>query len=400
MKRMRRGALAAAGVMILGIGVAVTMVKAQAPKPASRPLPAFEIDPAWPQVPSKWVLGLVSGVNVDAQDHIWVLHRPRTVRPEEKGRAAPAVLEFDASGKFIQAWGGPGDGYEWPGTEHGISVDPKGFVWIAGSGDNDHQILKFTRDGKFVRQIGRSGQSKGNADTANVNGAADVFVYPKTNEVFVADGYGNRRVIVFDADTGAFKRMWGAFGNLPADPKPGEPLFSSDEETGDGPPQFNGVHSVRVSNDGLVYVCDRDNQRVQVFTLDGKYLKQVFVSRGKMPASTATGTVLGKPLKELEDVVRQDPTSPSRTAFSPDREQQFLYVLDRRYQRAAILDRKTLEIVGHFGGGVGSAPGQFFVLHDLAADSKGNVYTAEVNNGGNRRAQKFTYKGLMPANSK
>lgn len=400
MKRMQNGTLAVAGVVILGIGVVGTLLNAQAAKPAERPLPSFEIDPSWPQVPSQWVLGLVSGVNVDALDHIWVLHRPRTARPEEKGRAAPAVLEFDASGKFIQAWGGPGEGYEWPNTEHGISVDPKGFVWIAGSGKADHQILKFTRDGKFVRQIGRSGQSKGNKDTANVNGAADVFVYPKTNEVFVADGYGNRRVIVFDADTGAFKRMWGAFGNVPADPKPGEPLFSSDDEVGDGPPQFNGVHSVRVSNDGLVYVCDRDNQRVQVFTIEGKYLNQVFISRGKMPASTATSTVLGKPLKELEDVVRQDPTSPSRTAFSQDREQQFLYVLDRRYQRAAVLDRKTMQIVGYFGGGVGSAPGQFFVLHDLAADSKGNVYTAEVNNGGNRRAQKFTYKGLVPSGGK
>ena len=400
MKRMQNRTLALAGVVILGIGVVGTLLHAQAAKPMERPLPSFEVDPSWPQVPSKWVLGLVSGVNVDAQDHIWVLHRPRTARPEEKDRAAPPVLEFDASGKFIQAWGGPGEGYEWPNTEHGISVDPKGFVWIAGSGDADHQILKFTRDGKFVRQIGRSGQSKGNKDMANVNGAADVFVYPKTNEVFVADGYGNRRVIVFDADTGAFKRMWGAFGNEPADPKPSEPLFSSDDEVGDGPPQFNGVHSVRVSNDGLVYVCDRDNQRVQVFTLDGKFLNQVFISRGKMPASTATGTVLGKPLKELEDLVRQDPTSPSRTAFSPDREQQFLYVLDRRYQRAAVLDRKTMQIVGYFGGGVGSAPGQFFVLHDLAADSKGNVYTAEVNNGGNRRAQKFTYKGLRPAGGK
>ncbi len=400
MKHIRLAVLTLAGLAILGAHQPAGQLMAQAPAQAARQVPTFQVDPAWPKVPSKWALGLVSGINVDSQDHIWVLHRPRTVKPEDKGRAAPAVLEFDANGTFIQAWGGPGAGYEWPNTEHGISVDPKGFVWIAGSADDDHQILKFTRDGKFVRQIGRSGQSKGNKDTANVNGAADVFVYPKTNEVFVADGYGNRRVIVFDADTGAFKRMWGAFGNTPADPAPGEALFSPDDMTGDGPPQFNGVHSVRVSADGLVYVCDRDNQRVQVFTLDGKYQRQVFVSRGKMPASTATGTVLGKPLKDLENLVREDPTSPSRTAFSPDAEQRFMYVLDRRYQRAAILERKSLEIVGYFGGGVGSEPGKFFVLHDLAADSKGNVYTAEVNNNGNRRAQKFVYKGLSAAPAK
>jgi DNA-binding beta-propeller fold protein YncE len=356
-------------------------------------VPAFQVDPKWPQLPGKGVLGLVSGIAVDADDHVWVLHRPRTVRPNET--AAPAVLEFDASGKFIQAWGGPGQGYEWPGTEHGISVDSRGFVWIGGSGNKDHQVLKFTKNGKFLLQIGRAGQSKGNTDTANVNGPADVFLYAKTNEVFVADGYGNRRVIVFDADTGAFKRMWGAFGNVPADPKPKEPLFSADDETGNGPQQFNGVHAVRVSNDDLVYVCDRDNQRIQVFTLAGKYLTQVFISRGKMPPSQATGTALGKPLKDLEDEVLRDPSAASRTAFSPDPGQRFLYVIDRRHQRVLILDRKSLQTLGSFGGGIGSAPGQFYILHDIAADSKGNIYTAEVNNNGNRRAQKFAIRSKL-----
>ena len=384
-----------ASVVVVSPGTSVT-TNAQSGQ-AAREIPQFQVDPAWPKaLPNNWVFGLVSGINVDSQNHIWVIHRPRTIRPEHKGRAAPAVVEFDQAGNFIQAWGAPGQGYEWPNTEHGISVDPRGFVWIAGSSvGKDTQILKFTKDGKFVLQIGRAGASKGNTDTANVNGAADVFYYAKTNEIFVADGYGNRRIIVYDGDTGAFKRMWGAFGNVPADRKQGEPTFTADDDTSkDGPPQFNGVHSVRISNDGLVYVCDRDNQRVQVFTLQGKFVNQVFVSRGKMPLSTSTATSwLGKPLKELEDGILTDPTSPSRTAFSPDSEQRFLYVLDRRYQRVAIMDRKSLATLGYFGGGVGNAPGQFYVLHDLAADSQGNIYTAEVNNEGNRRAQKFVYKG-------
>jgi DNA-binding beta-propeller fold protein YncE len=371
---------------------------AQSRRTSARQVPQFEVDPTWPKkLPNNWVLGLVSGVNVDALDHVWVLHRPRTVKPEQKNTAAPAVLEFDAAGNFIQGWGGPGSGYEWPETEHGISVDSRGFVWLAGSSvGKDNQILKFTQAGKFVLQIGHAGQSKGNTDTDNVNGAADVALYAKTNEIFVADGYGNRRVIVYDATSGRFKRMWSAFGNVPADPKPGEPRFASDDEDGPGPQQFNGVHSVRVSNDDLVYVCDRDNQRVQVFTLAGKYVSQVFISRGKMPLSTATGlSWFGKPLKEVEDDVLKDPSAASRTAFSPDRDQQFLYVLDRRHQRILILDRKALEILGSFGGGLGTAPGQFYVLHDLASDSHGNVYTAEVNGNGNRRAQKFVFKGMV-----
>lgn len=388
------GVALVAGVALCAAGITVG---AQGRQPSARQVPQFEVDPSWPKkLPNNWVLGLVSGVNVDAQDHVWVLHRPRTVKPEQKGMAAPAVLEFDAAGNFIRGWGGPGEGYEWPNTEHGISVDSRGFVWLAGSSvGKDSHILKFTQAGKFVLQIGRAGQSRGNADTANVNGAADVALYAKTNEIFVADGYGNRRVIVYDADTGAFKRMWSAFGNVPADPKPGEPVFASDDEGGPGPQQFNGVHSVRVSNDDMVYVCDRDNQRVQVFMLAGKYVSQVFISRGTMPPSTATGmSWFGEPLKNVEDGILKDPSAASRTAFSPDREQRFLYVLDRRHQRILILERKTLEILGSFGGGLGTAPGQFYVLHDLATDSRGNVYTAEVNNNGNRRAQKFVFKGM------
>jgi hypothetical protein len=383
-----------------------------------RTIPRFQVDPAWPKLPSKWVLGLVSGVNVDPQDHIWVIHRPRTVKPEDKERAAPPVLEFDATGNFIQGWGGPGAGYEWPDTEHGVTVDHKGFVWIAGSAERDGQILKFTKTGKFVMQIGHSGASQGNTDTENVHGAADVYVYPKTNEVFVADGYFNRRIIVFDADTGKFKRMWGAFGNTATDPPPppdtgstgrgrggrggrGGGLPPPDQsEDGPGADQFNLVHSARISNDGILYVSDRANQRVQVFTPDGEYVTQVFISRKKAPPSALPGTALGRPVSELADGLANARMTASRTAFSQDREQRFLYVIDRVRQQIAILDRKSLEILGYFGEGIGSAPGQFYILHDVAVDSKGNAYTAEVNDNGNRRAQKFAYKGMSPMATK
>jgi hypothetical protein len=373
---------------------------AQAGLRGARQIPTFQVDPSWPQVPAKWVLGLVSGVTVDAEDHVWVLHRPGTVEPEKKAMAAPALLEFDTSGKFLQAWGGPGAGYEWLNTEHGVAIDHKGNVWLAGSAAEDAQILKFTQTGKFLMQIGKSGQSKGNTDTQNVRGAADVTISGKTNEVFVADGYNNRRIIVFDADTGAFKRMWGAFGNVPTDPPPppagrgrGRGVPPDASVDGPGADQFNLVHSARISNDGLVYVSDRANRRVQVFTPDGKYVTQVFINRARTP-SAQTGTAFGKPIKELADGLVNGAMTASRTAFSPDPEQRFLYVIDRVTQRIAILDRKSLEVLGHFGGGIGSDPGQFYILHDIAADSKGNIYTAEVNNDGNRRAQKFTFKGM------
>jgi DNA-binding beta-propeller fold protein YncE len=403
---MRRTLGLAIVVAALAIGVGgyyTHVLHAQA-----RQIPQFQVDASWPKVPSKWVLGLVSGVAVDSRDHIWVLHRPRTVPPADKDRAAPAVLEFDNNGTFIQAWGGPGPGYEWFEIEHGLSFDDKGNVWLAGSGAGDGQILKFTRDGKFLKQIGHAGQSKGNTDTENVKGAADVTYYAKTNEIFVADGYNNRRIIVFDADSGKFKRMWGAFGNVPTDPPPpppGQPrrgngLPPADTAIeGPGQDQFNLVHSARISSDGLVYVSDRGNQRVQVFTPEGKYITQVFISRQKWAPSTLTGMLRGKPLAQLEDGLRNARWTASRTAFSPDKEQKYLYVLDRPREQIAILDRKSLEVLGYFGDGIGGAPGQFYVLHDIVSDSKGNVYTAEVNDDGGRRSQKFVYKGMGPARS-
>ncbi len=345
-------------------------------QPQNQAMPVFEVDPAWPALPNNWVLGVVSSVATDKRDHVWILHRPRTVAENLKGRSAPPVLEFDAAGKFVRAWGGEAAGHDWPATEHGITIDYKDHIWIGGSGVTDDFLLKFTKEGTFVKQFGAKGQSKGNPDRTNVNRSADTFVYPKTNEAFVADGYGNRRVIVFDADSGAFKRMWGAFGKPPdSDPPatanpPGAGAALDTE--GEGSPRFsNPVHAVKISNDGLVYVADRSNRRVQVFTPDGTYVNQVFINR----AGPSNGSAAG-------------------LGFSPDAQQQFLYVSDLGNSHLAVVNRKTLQVLYQFGSR-GTKPGDFQAPHHLAVDSKGNLYTAEVNPG--NRAQKFVFKGLATA---
>jgi DNA-binding beta-propeller fold protein YncE len=337
-------------------------------------VPSFRVEPAWPTIPNGWQFGEVASVSIDAQDHVWILQRPGSLSAEEAPRAAPPVLEFDAAGRFVQAWGGPGEGYEWPESEHGIHVDPAGHVWIGGNGAKDHQILKFTKAGAFVMQIGRAGQSTGNADTGNLNQPADAFVHAPTNELFVADGYGNRRVIVFDAETGGFKRMWGAFGNPPTDgaPNPADP-----DADPDGAPQFvQPVHAVRVSNDGQVYVSDRGGKRVQVFRLDGTYVTQVFIGRDCEAPECGNGTTAAS------------------TTFSTDPAQRFLYVANRSQAKVMVFDRETLTLLDEFGQW-GSAPGDFGTLHHMGADSNGNLYVTEVTpvSPANRRVQKFT---LLP----
>ncbi len=309
---------------------------------------------------------------MDASDHVWVLHRPWSLTDDEKAQnpeaacctAAPPVLEFTAEGQFLRGWGGPGAGYEWPEDEHAIHVDHKRNVWITSaggprlSGGKENQILKFTSDGKFLLQIGRRGMSKGSLDTANVNNAADLQVDPATNELYVADGYVNRRVIVFDADTGAFKRMWGAYGKPPDDAAPRTASY-------DGPPpaQFTLVHGIRVSRDGKVYVADRRNNRMQVFTTAGVFDREIFVER----ATKLLGTSFS-------------------VAFSPDPAQRRLYLADAGNGRVHIYDRTTLKEIWSIGR-IGRYAGQFIFLHALATDSRGHLYTAEVGTG--RRVQKF-----------
>jgi hypothetical protein len=346
---------------------------AQAAKAQGRSLPIFEVDRAWPKVPPQYKRGDPSSIAIDAQDNAWVLHRPRTlVKPEDAAKAAPPVIVFDTAGNFIKAWGGAGNGYEWPEREHGIHIDYKGFVWLGGNNCPtnglpglkrvaDDQLLKFTQDGKFVMQIGHSNQSKGNSDTRNLHRAADVWVHQPTNELFVADGYGNHRVAVFDADSGAFKRMWGAFGNKPVDDDHCEvvtPTTFSDP----GPQQLSIVHAIRVAKDGTVYVADREYRRVQMFTKDGKFVKQL---------------------------VRNSAPFARDLALSPDANQQFLYVGGG--DGVFIVDRKTLEIVGNI-----QPAGMIGAGHQIATDSKGNLYIAQTGAG----MQKLTFKGMSSASSR
>ena len=322
-------------------------------------VPVFEVDKAWPKIPPKWKTGDPSSFAIDAQDNVWLLHRPRTLlKPEDAKMAAPPVMVFDGAGNFIKAWGGAGNGFEWPEREHAIHIDAKGFVWITGNNCPtngiegvrpvaDDQIVKFTQEGKFVLQIGKSNQSKGNADTANVHRAGDLQVHPQTNELFVADGYGNTRVVVFNPDTGAFKRMWGAFGAAPVDDDSCAVRTPKAFPAGDGPKIFNTVHALRVSKDGLVYVADRENRRVQVFTPGGKYINQAI----------KTDTPFARDL-----------------AFSADPQQQYLYVGNGA--DIQIVDRKSMRIVGAIkpAGALGSG-------HHIATDSKGNLYVAATGMG-------------------
>jgi DNA-binding beta-propeller fold protein YncE len=377
--------------------------------------PRFEVDPLWPKpLPNKWILGQTIGVSVDAQDHIWIIHRAGSLEPGEVHATtnpptaqccapAPPILEFDSAGNLVGHWGGPGAGYDWPDSNHGITVDYRGNIWIGGNGRgtppagrgrgpgtpvagqnrqqdesqsqagasfNDNMVLKFTRDGKFLMQIGKPSSSKGSNDVANLRLPAKTFVDKETNELYVADGYGNHRVIVFDAETGQYKRHWGAYGAKPDDADLGryDPA---------APPakQFrNPVHCADLSNDRLLYVCDRVNDRIQVFKPEGTFIKEAFFNKETL----GSGSVW--------DI-----------AFSRDAQQRFLYLADGENDKVHVILRETLELITSFGEG-GRQPGEFYGVHSIATDSRGNVYTTETYRG--QRVQKFVYKGMAPVTKK
>ena len=339
--------------------------------------PRFEVDPFWPKpLPNHWVLGSTIGLSVDAQDHVWVIHRPQSVEDNFKAAdlkpplgaccsVAPPVLEFDQAGNLVGHWGGPGAGYEWPESNHGITVDHDGNVWIGGNGNSDTQILKFTKTGQFLLQVGKQGVHEGSNDTHNFWRAAKIFPDPAAGEVYVADGYGNRRVVVLDAATGRYKRHWGAYGARPDD----APVPAYDPKA---PPSrhFDNVHCASVSQDGFVYVCDRANDRVQVFRKDGRFVKEAFFEK----ETRRSGSVW--------DI-----------AFSRDPQQTYLYIANGVNQKISVVLRSTLEVLTAFGDG-GRQPGQFFGVHNLDTDSRGNLYATETYSGA--RVQRFIYKGVGP----
>lgn len=398
MKRRRNLIVAVSLVALIGalwVGQAALKATATAQGAQMVQAPRFEVDPLWPKpLPNDWLLGNTIGVWVDDQDVIWIIHRSSaSLENQERGaeanpptgeccRGAPPVLAFDKQGNLVRSWGAkPGEtgpGWEWPMSNHGIFVDHQGYVWIGGNNRGDSHILKFTKDGRFVAQYGKANARRTGTgpdaqptyagdsnDSRNFWGVAKIFVDSRDNEAYVADGYFNKRVAVLDANTGAMKRHWGAYGNRPDDSYVFPPRNPS------SPPaqQFRGpVHCADLSVDNLVYVCDRQSNRLQVFTKEGRFVKEAFIA----PNSLGEGSTW--------DV-----------AFSRDPQQRYLFLADGRNMKVRVLLRETLEEITNFGDG-GRQPGLFYAVHSIAIDSEGNLYTTETYRG--QRVQKFVYRGM------
>jgi hypothetical protein len=355
----------------LGMGIVLSLFSEAETVVAQEP-PKFKVDPSWPkELPNNWIMGQVGGMAMDRHDHIWVLQRPGLDTVDELGAAqtpplsqccfaAPPVLEFDINGNLLQSWGGPGEGFDWPKREHGIYVDKDDNVWISGAGTGDRQILKFKNDGHFLMQIGHPSADPVNSLRTDILGLpAGMELDSQAHEIYIADGYMNKRVIVYDSDKGTFKRLWGAYGNPPsdADPGPYNPAAPPDR-------QFrNPVHCVHISRDGLVYVCDRVNDRLQAFTKQGKFVKEFFVR----PQTLAIGSVW-------------------QFAFSADENQKYLLVADGENNVIWTLRREDGAVVGQTGHN-GRNAGQFHWVHQIVSDTQGNLYTGEVDTG--QRIQKF-----------
>jgi hypothetical protein len=410
------GAVIAAVASFLGVGSMVMNKRAQA---AGVMAPRFEVDPLWPKpLPNHWVIGQTIGLDVDSRDNVWIIHRPgsfdssgkETYAMTDSARccvAAPDVLEFNPAGELIGHWG-RAEGHDWPSSNHGITVDSKGNVWLGANGPgqsapppgaaaapagaptptrgagangpeagvsrsgatagsyHDSFILKFTADGHFLGEIGGANKSKGSNDAESVRGVAQIR-FNNEGELIAADGYGNKRVSVWDPETMKLKRYWGAYGNKQIDdaaPGPYDPKAPVAK-------QFrNPVHCAVPSNDGLIYVCDRVNDRIQIFKNDGTYVKEIFVLKN----TRGDGSVW-------------------EIAFSKDKNQKYLYLADGANEQIHIFDRASMNELTAFGDG-GRQPGQFYAVHNIATDSKGNIYTTETYRG--QRVQKFTYRGLAP----
>jgi hypothetical protein len=393
----RRNLVVGAGfgalLVMLAVGQTVLEKTAAAQSKAGVQAPRFEVDPLWPKpLPNHWILGSAIGVWVDADDHIWIIHRSSATlgnneKPLEMGTGeccagAPPVLEFDQAGNLLRHWGGPGAGYEWPDSNHGIFIDHKGNVWIGGNGGPDSHVLKFTKDGKFLMQSGKKGARRkagataggnegdvagfvgGSNDEVSFGRVAKIFVDARANEAYIADGYLNKRVAVLDADTGKLKRFWGAYGNKPDD----TPLPAYDPAAPPAQQFRNPVHCADMSVDRLIYVCDRVGDRLQVFTPEGKFVKEAFFAKNTKNAGS------------VWDI-----------AFSKDPQQKYIFMADGVNEKVKVVDRQTLQEVTTFGDG-GRQPGQFYGVHSIAIDSKGNLYTTETYEG--KRLQKFVYKGM------
>ncbi len=358
--------------------------------PAGTPMPRFKVDAAWPTLPDDMMLGQVSGVAVDRDDDVWIIHRPHSLGPTENGlaqtppiatccRPAPTVVRFSRDGAYLAGWGSPETGpvvngvNQWPKSGHGLYVDAAKTVWFGGNGDGDHAVLNFTADGRFIRAFGKREATGGNLDKALLGNPSDIF--HEDGELLISDGYVNKRVIGFDARSGTFARYWGAYGSAPSGPSREGHFDQSQASTGDAADPASRsfgdiVHCIVKTRGGDYYVCDRRNNRAQLYRKDAK---------GQM--------------RFVRDVVIAPETGGTRTvtdiALSPD--EKYLYVADMMNGRIWILLRETHQVLGAIGRN-GRYAGEFTWLHSIATDSQGNLYTTEVNTG--RRVQKFVMTGI------
>jgi len=385
--------------------------------------PRYQVQALWPKPfqNQSWVLGSITGVTVDGQNHIWVVHRGGdSLENNEKGMmlnppsaslcctAAPFVLEFDQAGTLLSSWGGPGQGYQWPQSPGSLAVDAKGNVWITAAGlepapargrgpndptaaeqpaaaggrrgagaaappaPGDAHVIKFSRDGKFLLQIGTPGKMDGPDSQTTLNKPSAIAYDAMANEVFVADT-GNRRIVVFDADSGKYKRHWFAYGEKAAGPAP------APYAAGDPPAKsFRDVTCVEIARDGTVYVCDRSSNRIQVFQKSGTFVKEAVVSKNTLGA-TVTG----------QFGVVSSYGSAWDIALSNDAQQRYVFIADGHNKKVHIFQRDTLTEVGTFGSG-GRYPGQFLAVGSIATDAQGNIYAGEQHHG--KRVQKFVAK--------
>ena len=423
--------------------------------------PGFVVDPAWPQqLPNNWLLGQIGGLYVDHHDHIWVYNRPRTLATEEAGlegpvpgatnekgipingmgherqygsvadccKIAPAVLEFDTSGKMLRAWGGPSDpgfiggkckaeaGCIWPNSEHGVYVDRNDNVWISGNGvagavrgavgtglppwttnkeGGDGFVLKFDMNGNFKMRVGGTPKGPDSNDThGGINGtpllyqATDMVLDPATNRLYISDGYGNRHVVIIDAETGKYIGHFGAYGNNPIDDAAARAAgpWMADYNKGNKKPAFfrNPVHCVKIANDGKIYVCDRGNDRIQVFDKNDPALGKPCVNPNGEAGKC--GFVAEQFISEHTNIIG---TAVSIN-FSTDKAQSCLYVGDNANMTIYILNRNNLQELGRLGRS-GRSAGELHYLHQVSVDSKGNIYTGEVDTA--KRIQKFLRYG-------
>jgi len=364
-------------IVALGCGQRALDNAAQA---QGKEAPLFEVDPFWPKpLPNHWILGMTIGLAIDSRDHVYIVHRRDTFNERtEIGAAtdpktgdccmpAPNILEFDPAGNLVNHWGGPGDGYTWPSSNHGVTIDHKDNIWIGGNGPTDSHILKFTKDGRFLQQFGEAGLEADSHSSDHFAGVAEIAFDADANEAYVADGYRNKRVAVLDADSGELKRFWGAYGNEPTNERP-DPYTP-----GETPPQQfrTPVHCAELSNDDLLYVCDRPSNRISIFQKDGTFVSEHIFA----PQTLAQGSTW-----DID--------------FSPDPEQTWIYLADGQNMKVYVIRRETMEVVYSFGDG-GRQPGLWFAVHSIAVDSEGNIFTTETYEG--KRVQKFNYMGLGEA---